>query len=120
MDVFSETDINLLLLCTLAAILGGFCDFLLKRDDLQKLPKEDPHPMPFPRSITLLIATLVLSAAAGAIVWLLVVDALLPGKGPIARALLLAAFAGFTAPELGLTLKRRGKTILSQELNNDS
>lgn len=111
-DMFSVFDFELLAACIVFAMVGGFCDWILMRDDWKHLPAADPHPLPSSRWIPLAIGRLLLSACAGAIVWLLLVDALVANKGSTARLMLLAIAAGFSAPEIGLSLKRKIPALL--------
>lgn len=107
-------------MCVVAAIFGGISDWFLSRDDWKNLPAIDPQPMPGRRIITLGLARFYLAVIAGVVVWLLVVDALQPGKGPTARALLLAMLAGFAAPDIGLSFKRRAPKLLDIVTNSGS
>src|SRR5215469_1305162 len=111
MDFFTASDWLLLTCCIAAATIGGTADWFLSRDDWKNLPAADPQPMPGTRIMTLAIARIYLSIIAGTLVWLLVVDALQPGKGPTARALLLSMLAGFAAPDIGLSMKRRSPKL---------
>ena len=103
---FTPIDGLTLFLSIVAAVLGSGADYLLRRDDLQKLPRREKQPMHWTRWSPLLFARIAyLGPVSGLAVWLLLYGSLASGPIAVCKLLLISLWAGFTTPQIAAQLQ---------------
>ncbi len=105
---FTCIDSFVCLLCITASVFGSGVDYLLRRDDWEKYPSAEPTSLPIGRNIALFGGrVLTLGMASGLATWLMFYGSMSNSPSSYCKLLLLAGWAGFSAPDIAIRLRKR-------------
>jgi hypothetical protein len=97
---FTTMDGFLFVSCIGAAILGSMIDYTIKRENFLEIKTEAELELPFSRYLPLVLGRAFIGAAAGLLVYLLLLGSLSVDKSGYARLMILALISGFAAPAI--------------------
>jgi hypothetical protein len=105
---FTSRDVVVCSLCVTASVFGSAIDYMLRRDDFENYPQHEPVSLDWKRITALIFGRVFyLGVVAGVATFLMFYGSMSPTPMSYCRWFLLAGWAGFTAPDLAIRLRKK-------------
>ncbi len=117
---FTGKDLFISVTCMTIGAFGALADYVLKRDDLVNLPKEELNPMKWSRWLPLLLGRTFIGILAGFTIWIIMIGSMVDGKEAIAKLWLLSGLAGFIAPSIAVKYNKKLDKYIENQIDEKS